>query len=136
MTLGELMSAQEKTQEVVAEVVIERGRQDRRWGQQDHSMVYADGLFDHEYHRNAAEVWKTENAWRVEQAEKLGIDARKGIAFDGIVIEEVHEAFAEEDPLRAMVELIQAAATCVAAAEALERANPGTLRRAAQEAQS
>lgn len=92
---------------ILAEVQAERGRQDARWGEQNHN----DG---------------TGSLTQVIEADK----AREGCkaAFgrgDGtwmhVLIEEVFEAFAEEDPVKLRAELVQVSAVAAAWIAAIDR---------------
>lgn len=62
-------------------------------------------------HARVASAWKRTNAAR----SSAGL-----LAWDGIVLEEVYEAFAEKDPVLIRAELVQAAAMCAKAILALD----------------
>lgn len=94
---------------VLNDIEDERGRQDARWGEQNHPDR-APGSDPHTAYR--ADYWKAENTLRVREGR---------LAWDGILLEEVYEALAEADPVRLREELIQAAAVCVAWVESLDR---------------
>lgn len=63
------------------------------------------------WHENHADTWKRNNDIR-SKAEAIG--------WDGILLEEVHEAFAEDEVGPQIAELIQVAAVAVKAIQALE----------------
>ncbi len=99
---------------VLEDVYDERIRQEERWGEQNHPPLAPESahwarriLYGAE-----AEEWKRENASRVQG------DA---LAWDGILLEEVYEALAEEDPTRIREELIQVAAVAVCWVQAIDR---------------
>ncbi|MFC4089383.1 hypothetical protein [Micromonospora sp. GCM10011541] len=100
---------------VSAEVVNEVNRQEEEWGEQDHPFT-PEGVIGNGYHAEyqwRADRWKREN------------DYRAGVghpAWDGILLEEVYEALAEEDPEKREVELVQVAAVAVSAILASRRA--------------
>ena len=100
------------TQEVLYEVRQERERQHAKWGQQDVPIVPVSVLNQVAMHGLMADTWKSLNDQRVQDGD---------LAWDGIVLEEVYEAFAETDLEKARAELVQPAATCVAAIEAIDR---------------
>ncbi len=91
---------------VAAEVVLERGRQDELWGEQNHP----DGT--------GQQFQSLANASR---------DLCNGAADSGslswqlILMEEVCEAFAESDPSRLREELVQVAAVAMGWVEAIDR---------------
>lgn len=111
---GEEMTIAGQPAEVYCEVALERRRQDRQWGEQNHPLV--PGRVQPAYHRArhqiSADDWKARNSMRVE----LG-----GLAWDGILLEEVHEAFAEGDPKKVRAEMVQVAAVAIAIIEAIDR---------------
>lgn len=104
------------TQMVLSEVEAERRNQDARWGEQNHPIIggFEDrtGLLRRNYAARATEL-KVLNKGRV---------AKDTMGFDSIILEEVYEALCESDPAKIREELVQAAATCVVAIEALDRA--------------
>ena len=104
------------TQVVLAEVKDERERQHEKWGEQNHP-IYCDDKYNSPAHfregnRISSENWKRENDRRV---------AAGTLSWDGIAMEEVTEAFAEEDPVKLREELVQSAAVFVAMIECLDR---------------
>ncbi len=102
-----------RTSGVLGEVAAERGRQDARWGEQNH--VNGTGPDRPLFGRRAEDV---------ARAVKAEVDkrAREGtLSYAGVLLEEVAEAFAEADPARLRAELIQVAAVAVAFAEKIDR---------------
>jgi hypothetical protein len=103
-------------------------RQEVLWGEQNHPDFYARGNTNgastdaqHEYHRKQAEMWKEINAWRAQTSAVDGRSRDTASAWDGIALEELHEALAETDPEKMRVELIQTAAVIVSWIAALDR---------------
>jgi malonyl CoA-acyl carrier protein transacylase len=96
-----------QTAQVLAEVRLERIRQELRWGQQNHpdgtGLPLAKGSAD--YARA-----------RCQTAAEDG-----SVTWEHILTEEHYEAMAEEDPTRLREELIQVAAVAVAWVEAIDR---------------
>lgn len=95
------------TDRVLQEVLAERIRQDDNWGEQNHR----DG---------------TGSITQVLEADKAREGCKAAFARgDGtwmhVLIEEVFEAFAEEDPGKVRAELIQVAAVAVAWIESIDR---------------
>jgi hypothetical protein len=91
----------------------ERERQDAKWGEQNHP----DGTADHaDYRRVQAE-------FRRAQCELAA--ASGGLTWRHILDEEVAEAFAESDPVKLRMELIQIAAVAVAWCQAIDRRGEG-----------
>lgn len=98
------------TTTVLAAVAAERTRQEQQWGQQSHPDR---SLLSHRRDASSqASFWKAENAYRA----KVG-----HISWDGILLEEVFEALAEEDPAKLRAELVQVAAVAAAWVEAIDR---------------
>lgn len=99
------------TLSILEEVSDERARQDELWGEQNHPSSFGGNAI-----RNAtreANRWKEINSARVSQ---------DTLTWDGILLEEVYEALAEESPERRRQELLQVAAVAVAEIEAIDRA--------------
>lgn len=98
--------------EIAGEIIAERSRQDAKWGEQNH--------------RNGT-GGRGSNV-QAEALRKLCDDRfRRGEgAWSDILMEEVGEAFAEDDPARLRVELIQVAAVCAAWVECIDRRSRGT----------
>lgn len=116
-TIGDIWSTPVTRErfEVVREVCEERNAQYAQWGQQDHPLTPPDrtlGLLHSRKHQRAADLWKALNAERVKSGR---------IAWDGILLEEVYEALAEDDPAKARAELVQVAAVAVAMIESIDR---------------
>lgn len=92
---------------ILHEIGDERGRQDRKWGEQNHPNGTGgpgrDALARH--FRD-----------RCNNATKEG-----RLTWQHILAEEVYEAFAESDPVRLRAELIQVAAVAAAWIEAIDR---------------
>lgn len=101
------------TQYVLREILAERQRQDQKWGEQNHPAL---GGIDPDHMRRVyaenADHYKGENDQRVDTG-KLG--------WDGILLEEVYEAFAEQDPRKIREEMIQVCAVACAVIESLDR---------------
>jgi hypothetical protein len=97
---------------IFEEIAEERAKQDEKWGEQNHPPILISGTdakADREDHVKDAEMFKTIN------------DSRTSHSWDTILLEEVHEAFAEEDPAKIREELVQVGAVVVAAIESLDR---------------
>jgi hypothetical protein len=93
---------------VAAEIVAERARQDVQWGEQNHpdgTGVYGMQVLDADAMRNACKTAFAEGrgTWR------------------HILSEEIGEAYAESDPAKLRVELLQAGAVIAAWVEAIDR---------------
>ncbi|GLY55369.1 hypothetical protein [Lentzea sp. NBRC 102530] len=98
------------TRWALKQVHEERARQDARWGEQNHP--YRSPLTGLDWCRDSVEYWQAANAVRVEIGQ---------LAWDGILLEEVFEALAEQDSDRRIEELTQVAAVAVAMIEAIKR---------------
>jgi hypothetical protein len=90
------------------DVALERQRQDAKWGQQNHP----DGTGVNEFDKPVADAVR-------QQVERAAAKGR--VTWRLIAAEEVAEAFAEDDPEALRVELIQASATFLAWAQAIDR---------------
>lgn len=106
-------------------VRAEREEQDAKWGEQNHpdydphdipAVMRGEYAF-------RADRWKEINARRAERGceVKHRLPAAPCTAWDGILLEEVYEALAEENPDKLRAELVQVAAVAQAWAEAIER---------------
>jgi hypothetical protein len=101
---------------VCEEIIDERERQHRKWGEQNHP----DGTGPKE--RTPGTMYDTNEqiAWhakvRCDEAAKSG-----RCTYMHILNEEVREAFAESDPAKLRAELVQVAAVAVAWIEAIDR---------------
>ncbi|MDH6462030.1 hypothetical protein M2302_002205 [Micromonospora sp. A200] len=107
--------------DVLREVRTERYQQIDLWGEQTLPALPDNGM-DWIYQGNYlhdANQWKTTNAYRQDNNQ---------LAWDGVLLEEVFEALAEEDPVKREAELVQVAAVAVAAVQDSRR------RRAAKKA--
>lgn len=99
-------------QAILGEVIDETDRQDKKWGEQNHPDVRPGSSAVRGHYAAVADLWKAANAER----------ARSGaISWDGILLEEVYEAFAEEDPVKLRAELVQSAAVIVQSIAAIDR---------------
>lgn len=94
--------------QILDDIILERTRQDRKWGEQNHP----DGTNDEMYARGSANTAKAVTD-RAAQDDRL--------TWRMILNEEVQEAFAEVDPQKLRTELIQVAAVAVAWIEAIDR---------------
>ncbi len=82
--------------DIVSEFILEQEAQDEKWGEQNHPN--GTGSF--------ADNWQA----KVSRS-KTDTAARSGVlTWKDILIEEVHEAFAESDPAKLRAELVQSAA--------------------------
>lgn len=89
----------------LADIRAERGRQDERWGEQNHP----DGTGDFGRVKEIAGHYRILNEVAAERS------------WHTILLEEVYEALAEEDTVKLRAELVQVAATAVCWIEALDR---------------
>lgn len=117
------------TAAVLEEVAAERARQDARWGEQNHPDVDPrdiDIVTRNEYAFRARR-WKEINAERSSDTESrrcavcTAAGPHQHTAWDGVLLEEVYEALAEDDEQRRRAELVQVAAVAVAQIEAIDR---------------
>lgn len=92
---------------IYQEILNERHRQDAKFGVQDHPL------------------WKVRfmDKMNAEQAKQVCAKAAADgtITWKNILLEEVLEAFAENDPTKVKEELIQVAAVCVSIVECMKR---------------
>src|ERR1044072_1361521 len=101
------------TDAVLAEVKAERGRQDARWGEQNHPLI--GGAFKTRSRRlyaEDAEYWKRINDHRV---------ATNTMGWDSIAAEELFETLEAKTLEEAREEAVQAAAVFVAMVESIDR---------------
>ena len=99
------------TLSILAEVLAERVRQDAKWGEQNHPD--GTGL-------------RADAAMAALAKADCDRAARDGeLTYRHILDEEVCEAFAETDPAKLRVELVQVAAVAVAWIEKLDRTGGG-----------
>lgn len=104
---------------VLRDVLAERGRQDARWGRQDHPQGTGPdtrplGLVP--YHAVTASA-QSEHFRRMATIRS----ASERLTWADILLEETFEAFAEDDPEKLRAELVQVAAVAVAMIESLDR---------------
>ena len=101
------------TETVLSEVHAERARQEAKWGEQNHRDGTGRVVFlDFMPATKQAETMK----WRCEDNAQRGT-----LSWADILLEEVYEANAEEDPAKLRAELVQVAAVAVAWIEAIDR---------------
>ena len=110
------------TEQILAEIAIERASQDATWGEQNHpngtgpAVVWAD--------------WETQPAIHVSDYARLRCQrafAEGNGTWLHILLEEIAEAFAENDPARLRAEMIQVAAVAAAWVEAIDRRSASDL---------
>lgn len=94
----------------------ERAAQLRKWGVQHHEFRRSD-VADLDYHLDYEEQANYYKAYFEQQTARPG----SGPTWDVILLEEVYEALAEDDPKKRVTELIQVAAVALAIAEDLGR---------------
>jgi hypothetical protein len=119
------------TDRVLSEVLAERIAQDTKWGEQNHPDVETRDipLVTHHYYASRADIWKQVNEERATPSRGgrcFTCPAGEGVphghtAWDGVLLEEVYEALAEDDPAKLRTELLQVAAVAVAWIEAIDR---------------
>ncbi|MFD5315419.1 hypothetical protein [Streptomyces sp. NPDC127098] len=116
------------TARVLAEVAATRERQEARWGEQNHPALSPcdDAAATRDAYEGRADRWKELNEERARRSVTAGrcpegTPAHTHTAWDGILLEEVYEALAEEDPTAIRAELVQVAAVAVAWIEAIDR---------------
>lgn len=110
---------------VLSEIAEERARQDAKWGEQNHPDLDPhdlDTVIRNEY-AFRADRWKEINDRRAGEGceVKYRSPAAPCTAWDGVLLEEVYEALAEDDQAKLRAELIQVAAVAVAWVEAIDR---------------
>lgn len=111
---------------IVREVRTERQRQDEKWGVQNHPMTLESSLHDAEHWQQVAAFWKKNNDFRVNQGNALGLTRDRNCAWDGILIEELAETFAEERPGLQYAEAVQTAGVAFAILDFLNRRSKET----------
>jgi hypothetical protein len=109
------------TIDVLAEVRVERARQDAKWGEQNHP----DGTGDWDAYRGA---WSEGTLKEIRQGKAREAKdycdraaKERRLTYRHILDEEVREAFAEDDKAKLRAELLQVAAVAVAWIEKLDR---------------
>lgn len=104
------------TYEVCYDLIDERVRQDEKWGEQNHP----DGTGPLKFSLNYRVLIRPEDRVRYQCDKKH----RAGVGtWADILLEEVFEAMAEDDPAKLREELIQVAAVAVSWVEAIDRRN-------------
>ena len=103
------MTISDNRYRLFAEIDQERKRQDKKWGEQNHSMV------DPRISLNDIQL--------LEDKYKL-INDRGQESWYTILMEEVCEAFSETDPANQRAELVQVAAVVVQILEYLDKLKP------------
>lgn len=104
----------------MCDVLEEMKRQDGKWGEQNHPLTSAlqtpgfGEAHTRESAKGRAEFWQRENQRREEAGE---------LAWDGILLEEVYEALAEEEGGEAKGEFTQVAAVAMAIVQCIYRRN-------------
>lgn len=106
---------------IFAEITAERGRQDEKWGEQNHPLTFPGSYRTPEFWHEEAEGWKKTNDQRVAKATADGLPADRNCAWDGILEEEVAEAFGAGRIGLQYTEFVQAAGVAVAILELLNR---------------
>ena len=115
-----------ETSLVYSEIQRERERQDQKWGRQDHpdgtgpDMRWMVDRGDHTWHEATPTAEQIAGLMRRLCQEAA---ARGEVTWQEIDLEEVAESYAEDDPAKLRVELIQRAAVLVAWIEAIDRRN-------------
>lgn len=113
-----------KTDEVLAEVRAERARQDAKWGEQNHPMIYAEnGCVPDRVYSDLPPALRAQNACELRHANG------RGSYFDVLREEvcEAHDAAIEDakrsdgDESATRAELVQVVAVGVAMIEAIDR---------------
>ena len=105
------------TLDVLAEVLAERMRQDKKWGEQNHPDIHPtiQGETGEDTCLNMGiPTARQQKAW----VDKCGPENG---AFADIILEELCEAVEESDPAKRRKELIQIAAVSVSWVEAMDR---------------
>jgi hypothetical protein len=106
---------------ILVEVADERGRQDDRWGEQNHPILFDSRT--REVYARQAETWKKINDQRVDKRVREGVSPDKRNGWDGILQEEVFEALGAPTTHEVREELVQTAAVVVAMIQSLDRAD-------------
>lgn len=106
-------------------VDAERQRQLAKFGEQHHPDVEPRDIpaVTHPYYASRADIWKQVNNERATPSTSgrclahcadMDGEPHTHTAWDGVLLEEVYEALAEDDPARLRAELVQVAAVCAA----------------------
>jgi len=111
---------------VLSDVDDERGRQDEKWGEQNHP----DGTGPATFPLDPIDAWASAMFFEDNDAARLARAATRAcqaaaaagnVTWRAILLEEVFEALAESDPARLRTELVQVAAVAAQWAEAIDR---------------
>lgn len=98
------------TSEILKEVMAERLRQEAKWGEHTHEI----------FTNPDAEMERARHDFAATQCKILS-DSVEELGWDLILLEEVYEAFAEEDYAKMRAELIQVAAVAISIVEDFDR---------------
>lgn len=109
------MSIPNPTATICDEILVERQRQDDRWGEQNHPDGTGPRIIDRVSMRQLSYARERAREVYEEHARK------RTITWRDILLEEVYEALAEGEPETLRAELIQVAAVAAAWAEAIDR---------------
>jgi hypothetical protein len=108
-------------QGLLAEIVTEWTRQDAKWGLHDHgdllSQPYSGEALARSRYAGEVTRWKSIN----QRRERPGPDGACEATWDGLLLEEVYEALAEDDPVKRRAELVQVAVVAAQWISALDR---------------
>jgi AcrR family transcriptional regulator len=125
-----LLDAIDSGRRVAADVRAERARQDAKWGEQNHpngtgpdSHPLADFPFAITTGTPVRQV-ETWTASEIADAAKANCEIaadQTGVTWTDILLEEVFEALAEDDPAKLRTELVQVAAVAQQWVEAIDR---------------
>lgn len=96
---------------VLSDVIVERQRQDAKWGNQDHLR---DRIVPGEL-----EIYAVERDWCRNECDRHAKEG--GASWTDILLEEVFEALAESDAAKLRAELVQVAAVAVSWIESIDR---------------
>ena len=99
----------EKRAAIFAEVLDERERQDKKWGEQNHEICYEAGSVGARHYSDLCK--------RACEAASLN----RRVTWHDILAEEVAEVYAESDPAKQRAELVQVCAVVFAMIECLDR---------------
>ena len=112
------------TAKVLIEVLDERRRQDEKWGEQNHpdgTGPFVRWLGPGGAVNEDDDVFTTALELAEHFRAKCQANGPEQDNYVDILMEEVAEAFAEQDPAKLRAELIQVAAVCVQWVEAIDR---------------
>jgi hypothetical protein len=100
---------------VLAEVVAELAAQDEKWGEQNHPVI---GGFEERERILRRNFLARANELKVQNNGRVKSDT---MGWDSILLEEVYEALAEEDPAKVRAEMVQVAAVAVNMIRSIDR---------------